>query len=58
MQQSLQKAVRFIRPSDGPTAMEYAVVLALIVIVCLAAMKSVGTSSRTKLISVAHTIGS
>ena len=33
---------RFLVSEDGPTAVEYAVMLALIVIVCLAAIASVG----------------
>ncbi|MCS7239297.1 MAG: Flp family type IVb pilin [Thermoguttaceae bacterium] len=40
-------AVRtFLVSEDGPTAVEYAVMLALIVIVCLAAISSLGTATR------------
>lgn len=38
---------RFFRSEDGPTAVEYAVMLALIVIVCLTAIQSIGTNART-----------
>ena len=34
---------RFIRSEDGPTATEYAVMLALIIIVCLTAVTALGT---------------
>lgn len=36
---SLQEAVvNFLKREDGPTAIEYAVMLALIIVVCLAAI--------------------
>ena len=36
----------FIKQEDGPTAVEYAIMLALIVLVCVAAITSVGESAR------------
>jgi pilus assembly protein Flp/PilA len=36
---------RFLRDEDGPTAVEYAVMLALIVITCMSAIGSVGSST-------------
>ena len=41
------KVLRFLKSEDGPTAVEYAIMLALIVVVCLAAIQSVGTSSSS-----------
>jgi len=38
----LTRAVRFLREEDGPTAVEYAVMLALIVVVCIAAITTLG----------------
>ena len=35
----------FLVSEDGPTAVEYAVMLALIIIVCITAIKSVGTAA-------------
>jgi pilus assembly protein Flp/PilA len=35
--------VHFLKSEDGPTAVEYAVMLALIIVVCLAAIASVGS---------------
>lgn len=35
----------FLVEEDGPTAVEYAVMLALIVIVCLTAITSIGTKA-------------
>lgn len=39
---------RFLVSEDGPTAVEYAVMLALIVIVCLTAIQAVGTNTSAK----------
>ena len=39
-----QKALRFLKSEDGPTAVEYAVMLALIVVVCIAAITSLGVT--------------
>lgn len=49
---------RFLTDEDGPTAVEYAVMLALIVIVCLTAIRSVGTNARTTFNTVSGQLGS
>ena len=36
------KVQRFLKSEDGPTAVEYAVMLALIIVVCLLAITAVG----------------
>jgi pilus assembly protein Flp/PilA len=51
------KVRRFLVAEDGPTAVEYAVMLALIVIVCLAAISSIGTQANAKFTEVANSIG-
>ncbi len=38
-----EQFVRFIRSEDGPTATEYAVMLALIIVVCIAAISALGS---------------
>jgi pilus assembly protein Flp/PilA len=38
----------FLISEDGPTAVEYAIMLALIVIVCIGAVQSIGTSANTQ----------
>ncbi len=43
MKSLAQKVRRFLVSEDGPTAVEYAVMLALIIIVCLTAITSLGT---------------
>mgnify|MGYP002623687061 FL=1 len=51
---SLAKSVKnFLVSEDGPTAVEYAVMLALIIIVCLTAITSVGTTTNTTFEGVA-----
>jgi pilus assembly protein Flp/PilA len=47
------KVQRFLVSEDGPTAVEYAVMLALIVIVCLTAIRSVGTAANETFTDVA-----
>jgi len=36
---------RFLRDEDGPTAVEYAVMLALIIVVAITAITSLGTNA-------------
>ncbi|MEY4188874.1 MAG: hypothetical protein RIT02_3908 [Planctomycetota bacterium] len=47
---------KFLVSEDGPTAVEYAVMLALIVVVCITAVTSVGTAANTKFNSVATSL--
>jgi pilus assembly protein Flp/PilA len=51
------KVQRFLVSEDGPTAVEYAVMLALIVIVCLTAIKSIGTNANATFNKVATQLG-
>jgi pilus assembly protein Flp/PilA len=53
-----QVFVRFLRQEDGPTAVEYAVMLALIIVVCVAAITSLGTNANATFTSVANSLGS
>jgi pilus assembly protein Flp/PilA len=39
--------VRFLNSEDGPTAVEYAVMLALIIVVCLAAITTLGQNANS-----------
>ncbi|MBS0207468.1 MAG: Flp family type IVb pilin [Planctomycetes bacterium] len=47
------KIKKFLKSEDGPTAVEYAVMLALIVIVCLTAIQSIGTNANATFQKVA-----
>ena len=44
---------RFLVSEDGPTAVEYAVMLALIIIVCLVSIQAIGTNANATFNSVA-----
>jgi pilus assembly protein Flp/PilA len=50
------KVRRFLVLEDGPTAVEYAVMLALIVIVCLGAITTLGTNANTTFTNVGASI--
>jgi pilus assembly protein Flp/PilA len=41
-----EAVVNFLRNEDGPTAVEYAIMLALNVILCVAAITSMGTNAN------------
>ncbi|MCP4783654.1 MAG: Flp family type IVb pilin [Fuerstiella sp.] len=43
---------KFIVSEDGPTAVEYAVMLALIIVVCLAAISTIGGAANSKFTEV------
>jgi pilus assembly protein Flp/PilA len=47
---------RFLSSEEGPTAVEYAVMLSLIVIVCLSAISSIGSNASTAFSMVANSI--
>ncbi len=49
----IRQSVAFLRQEDGPTAVEYAVMLALIVVVCLAAITTLGQNANAVFNNVA-----
>ncbi|HEX3726749.1 MAG TPA: Flp family type IVb pilin [Pirellulales bacterium] len=51
-----KKMQRFLTSEDGPTAVEYAVMLALIIIVCLTAISTLGTNAKTTFTNVAASL--
>jgi len=53
-----RKMRHFLTSEDGPTAVEYAVMLALIIIVCLTAINAVGQNAKTTFNNVANSIAS
>ena len=52
-----QQVVAFLKAEDGPTAVEYAVMLALIIVVCLTAIQAVGTNAASTFNTVSSQIG-
>lgn len=57
MKSFAKKVQRFLVSEDGPTAVEYAVMLALIVIVCLSAIQSIGSNANQTFTDVAAQLG-
>ena len=47
MKTLVEKTCSFLRSEDGPTATEYAVMLALIIVGCFAAIILIGNKVRT-----------
>jgi len=50
------KVGRFLKSEDGPTAVEYAVMLALIIGVCLTASTTLGTNANSTFTTVGKKI--
>jgi pilus assembly protein Flp/PilA len=54
-----RKLIGFLKKEDGPTAVEYAVMLALIIVVCIAAIATLGSNANQTFGNVAlNTSGS
>jgi len=58
MRQLGQFALEFLKREDGPTAVEYAVMLALIIVVCIGAVTTLGSNASTTFTSVGNTLSS
>ena len=46
MKSVTKNLVNFLKKEDGPTAVEYAVMLALIIVVCIAAITALGSNTN------------
>jgi pilus assembly protein Flp/PilA len=49
--------IGFLKDESGPTAVEYAVMLALIIVVCITAITALGTNANNTFSYVATKIG-
>ena len=58
MKQMWNSVVNFLKREDGPTAVEYAVMLALIIVVCITAITALGNNANATFTTVGNTIGS
>jgi pilus assembly protein Flp/PilA len=57
MLQNLSRSgVDFCKKEDGPTAVEYAVMLALIIVVCIAAITTLGSNANFTFTSVGNAV--
>ena len=52
-----QLVVNFLKAEDGPTAVEYAVMLALIIVVCITAVTTLGTNANNTFSYVGTNVG-
>ncbi len=57
MKSMMKKLVSFLKKEDGPTAVEYAVMLALIIVVCIAAIATLGSNANNTFSSVSTKVG-
>ena len=51
-----KSSCRFLASEDGPAAVEYAVMLSLIVIVCMTAISSIGSKASSVFSRIANSI--
>jgi len=56
MRKFAQSVVNFLQREDGPTAVEYAVMLALIIVVCITAITAIGTNANKTFSNVASNL--
>ena len=56
MKDLMRSIERFLHSEEGPTAVEYAVMLALIVVVCLGAIQAIGTNANTTFTNISQAI--
>jgi pilus assembly protein Flp/PilA len=58
MRKFAQRVANFLKREDGPTAVEYAVMLALIIVVCITAITALGTNANKTFTTVSTAVGS
>ncbi len=58
MRKFFNSVVDFVAKEDGPTAVEYAVMLALIIVVCIAAITTLGNNAKQTFTTVGSAVGS
>jgi pilus assembly protein Flp/PilA len=51
-----RKIVNFLKNEDGPTAVEYAVMLALIIVVCITAITTLGSNANGTFVMVGSAV--
>ena len=57
MRKFTQHLVNFVKREDGPTAVEYAVMLALIIVVCITAITTLGKNANNTFVTVGNAVG-
>jgi pilus assembly protein Flp/PilA len=57
LSRAASRIIGFLRDEDGPTAVEYAVMLALIIVVCITAITALGSNANTTFSYVGTQVG-
>jgi pilus assembly protein Flp/PilA len=52
-----RSVIRFLKNEDGPTAVEYAVMMALIIIVCVVSITALGANANSTFQTVGRQVG-
>jgi len=58
MQKLIAQTTRFLVSEDGPTAVEYAVMLSLIIVVCIAAVQLIGVNTKNMFVNISNSTAS
>ena len=58
MRRLINRIHRFAASEDGPTAIEYAVMLSLILMLCIAAVRSFGIATNGMFTNISNSVGS
>jgi pilus assembly protein Flp/PilA len=53
----IQSVQRFLCDEDGPTAVEYAIMMALIIVVCVVSLTALGTNANNTFSYVGSKVG-
>lgn len=56
MKKVFEKVTNFLVSEDGPTAVEYAVMLALILVAVIVTVRAIGTNANTKFTAVKNAL--
>ena len=54
----VSKAIGFLKSEDGPTTVEYSIMLGLIVVTCVVAIQTIGTDTNSVFVDFADDIDS
>jgi len=54
---TFQKIKRFLQSEDGPTAVEYAVMLAMVIMVCFATIATLGQKTVVPFTTMGNSLG-
>jgi len=56
MSKFVNSVKKFLASEDGPTAVEYAVMMALIIVVCISTITAIGNNADTKFTAVKNAL--